>query len=174
MSTLRHSWFDIFSYRLMKWHSFILSVKTLFGGCCLNVKVQSDRNLHIKRLPGGPLGFGFDNCHNIITLRETDGEKQTEKGESEFLLHPIYRTSSALKQNSKDFVFYFLQFVYLASTTKRKVSIPCFIPFPKPLTLLYSWQDFASGCVLKISAIVWCIDPFVVVIPGPKGKDTEL
>jgi len=58
-------------------------------------------------------------------------------------------------------VFYFLQFVYLFSTTKRKVYISCFISLPKPLTLLCSWQDFTSGCVLKISAIICCIDPFV-------------
>lgn len=79
--------------------------------------------------------------------------------------------TSALRQNSEDFVFYFLQFTHLSITTKRKVYFPCFISLPK---ILYSWQYLTSGCAFKISTIVWSTDPVVVVVMWylAQGKKT--
>lgn len=144
-------------------------------------KCKSTKEMETYTLRGCQAGHWALVLITVITSspweRKTERNRQKKKKAFEFLLHPIYRTTSALRQNSKDFVFYFLQFVYLSTTTKRKVSFQCFISFPKPLKILYSWQYFTSGCVFKISAIVWSIDPFVVVVMwylDPREKDTSL
>lgn len=139
-------------------------------------KFKRDGNLHVKRLPGGPLGFGFDNCHNIITLRETDGEKQTEKENLNFYCILYIERQVRWDKTARILCSTFFNLSIFLSL-RKEVSFPCFISLPKPLKIWYSWQYFTSGCAFKISAIVWSTDPVVVVVMrylAPREKDTML